>query len=250
MSATPQCSCAETTGGTGLITTCSETISALGVQLNVGARVQLEPCGEPAFAQIEYQFGDDWESAGRIEAGDEPLLVPIPGASFPIPVPGYSGAGLYIALTVAGNAADLSVHAHLSVCLNKQCDGDTGSGDALTSWVGPLLTNAGFPLPLLEFDDLAFMESCPAESSSMIVIIIAAAAAGAAILAGAVTVVCFLKKRRAARNTGLGTQSGVVISGVVPEMPVKIATASASGEAMPSTTMDDPVAAPAVEATP
>jgi len=139
----------------------------------VGVRIQLEPCGGPAFAETAYQFGDDrWSSAGRIEAGDEPLRFSVPGASY-----SSAGVGLYLSVTVTGNAAGLSVHARLSACLNDVCDGDV-------LLLGSALAAAGFPFSLLEFDRLAFVDSCPAEpsseSSSSNIIIIAAAAGGAA----------------------------------------------------------------------
>jgi hypothetical protein len=180
LAAIPQCTCSETTGGTGLVTECQESIPGLG---NVGVRVQLEPCGDPAFAEMTYQFGGtSWESAGRIEAGGAPLLFPIPGASL-------LGAGLYISVTVTGNAAVLSVHAHLSACLNDVCDGGI-------SFVGSGLTAAGFPFPLLEFDDLAFVDSCPAESSSSNIIIIAAAAGGAVVVLLGIGFCCYQKKKQ------------------------------------------------------
>lgn len=181
LAAIPQCTCTETTGGTGLVTECQESIPGLG---NVGVRVQLEPCGDPAFAEMTYQFGGtSWESAGRIEAGGDPLLLPIPGASL-------SGAGLYISVTVTGNAADLSVHAHLSACLNDACDGVISFG------VGSILTAAGFPFPLLEFDDLAFVDSCPAESSLSNMSIIAAAAGGAVVVLLGIGFWCYQKKKQ------------------------------------------------------
>lgn len=185
LAAIPQCSCTETMGGTGLVTECQESIAGLG---NVGVRVQLEPCGDPAYAEMTYQFGGtSWESAGRIEAGGAPLHFPIPGAIL-------LRAGLYISVTVAGNAADLSVHAHLSACLNGVCDGDI-------SLVGSTLKAAGFPFPLLKFDDLAFVDSCPAESSSSNIIIIAAAAGGAvAVLLAVGFLWSYCKKKRANQN--------------------------------------------------
>jgi len=182
LAAISQCSCTETTGGTGLVTECQESIAGLG---NVGVRVQLEPCGDPAFAELTYQFGGtSWESAGRIEAGGSPLLFPIPGASL-------IGAGLYISVTVAGNAADLSVHAHLSACLNSVCNGDI-------SLVGTGLAAAGFPFPLLEFDNLAFVDSCPADSSPSNIMIIAAAAGGAVVVLLGIGFFWCQKKNRAA----------------------------------------------------
>mmetsp|Transcript_30722 Transcript_30722/g.64422 ORF Transcript_30722/g.64422 Transcript_30722/m.64422 type:complete len:430 (+) Transcript_30722:87-1376(+) len=155
-----QCTCTETTQSTGVVTECQESIAGLG---NVGVRVQLEPCGDPAFAKITYQFdSNSWKLAGQVEADGSPLHFSIPGASL-------YGAGLYVSVTVGGNAADLSVQARLSACFRDSCNGDFSS----------FLTAAGFPFPLLEFNDLAFLDSCPAESFSSNIIIIAAAAGGA-----------------------------------------------------------------------
>ena len=123
---------------------------------------------------MSYKFGGDWVSAGRIQVGGAPLKFPVPSASlsfFP-PVFLYE-VGLYISVTITGNAADLSVHARLTACLNDACDGD------ITWGVGTALTALGFPFSLLEFDDLAFVDSCPADEDNMMMMI---AAGGGAVL--------------------------------------------------------------------
>ena len=157
---------------------------------SVGIRVQVEPCGDPAFAQMTYQFGGtSWESAGRIEAGGSPFLFSIPGASL-------YGSGLYISVSVMGDAADLSVHARLSACLGDECDG-------AVMLVGSLLAGLGFPLPLLEFDDLAFVDSCPAQSFFDKIItfasdnVVVTVAAGSAVLVCAIAAVYFCKRKKA-----------------------------------------------------
>ena len=183
LTAFPQCRCIETTDGTGLIAECDEAVPLIG---NVGVRLQLEPCGDPAFAETSYQFGGGgWQSAGRLEADGAPVLFPVPGAS--IGAFGHS-AGLFIAVTVRGNAEDLSVHAHLSVCVSNECDDNI--------WWLPAKDK--FPFPVFEFDDLGFVDECPDEQSDMSMIIIIAAAAGGAILIGLViTIVCVKKRQQA-----------------------------------------------------
>lgn len=174
------CTCSETTGGTGAIVECMESIAGVG---DVGVRVQMEPCGDPAHAEISYKFGGEWESADRIEANGEPLHVPVPGASL-------AGAGLYIEVKITGNAADLSVHAKLSACYGDECDGDVS-----VFGVGSMLSAAGFPFALVEFDDLSFVEACPISDVTM-AIIAAAAGGGALLLMGA----GFLYKKKKTRK--------------------------------------------------
>jgi len=182
LAATPQCGCTATTGGTGLVTQCLQPVPGLG---NIGVRIQLEPCGDPAFAETSYQFGSSWTSADRIQAGGSPLLFPIPGAALPAYL---SGAGLFISLTVVGNAADLSVHARLSACLNGACDGEV-------PLVGSLLTATGFPFSLLEFDDLGFVDSCPADESDNMMLMIAAGGGAIFLIGGGVLAFIAQKKK-------------------------------------------------------
>ena len=61
--------------------------------------------------------------------------------------------------------------------------------------MGSGLTAAGFPISLLNFDNIAFVDACPAPSSN--VVIIAAAVAGVVALAIIVIVTIVLLKRRA-----------------------------------------------------
>ena len=118
---------------------------------------------------MSYKFGGDWVSAGRIQVGGAPLKFPVPSASLSLLT--YE-VGLFISVTITGNAADLSVHARLTACLNDACDGD------ITWGVGTALTALGFPFSLLEFDDLAFVD-CPADEDNMMMMI---AAGGGAVL--------------------------------------------------------------------
>ena len=182
------------------MTECQESIAGFG---SVGVRVQLEPCGDPAVAQMTYQFGGTtWEPAGRIEADGAPLLFAIPGAAL-------LGAGLYISVTVTGNVADLSVHARLSACLNDVCDG-------AVSFVGSGLTAAGFPFPLLEFDDLAFVDSCPTDSSSSTATVVAAAVAVVALIVGAFAWIRYRNQRgRQAANRDVEIMKAAPVSSTV-----------------------------------
>jgi len=131
-----------------------------------------------------------------VEAGGNPALVAIPGATL-------FQAGLFISISITGNAADMSVHAHLSACVGEQCDGSVGL-------VGSALAGLGFPLPLLEFDDLAFTQ-CPAadaDSNDMNMMMIAAAAAATVVV---VAIVAYFTCRKTAKppttaSSGFGTQ--------------------------------------------
>jgi len=161
----------------------------------VGVRVQLEPCGSPAFAETSFQLLGGWESANRVEAGGQPALFSIPGASIPL-----TGAGLFISVSITGNAADLSVHAHLSACFNEVCDGSVPI-------VGSVLTGLGFPLPLLEFDDLSFTQ-CPAPADDNTLMIAAGGACAAILVAIVVYVFCCRtsSKTPTTGDGGSGTQ--------------------------------------------
>jgi len=155
--------------------------------------VQLEPCSDPPFALMSYKFGGDWVSAGRIQVGGDPFRFPVPSASlsfFP-PVTLYE-VGLYISVTITGNAADLSVHARLTACLNDACDGEISWG------VGTALTTLGFPFSLLEFDDLAFVD-CPADEDNMMMMI--AAGGGAIFLIGGGVLAAIAQKKKKANSS-------------------------------------------------
>lgn len=181
LTAFPQCRCIETTDGTGLIAECDEAVPLIG---NVGVRLQLEPCGDPAFAEVSYKFGGNWQTDGRFAADGNPKLFPTP---LTVPV---VDAGLYIAVTMRGNAEDLSVHMHLSVCQSSEiCD------DRITTWGLASLTTA-FPLPVFEFSDLRFVDECPDKQSDNMMIIIIAAAAGGVVLIGVVVAIVYMKKRK------------------------------------------------------
>jgi len=132
-------------------------------------------------------------SAGRIQVGGDPFRFPVPSASlsfFP-PVTLYE-VGLYISVTITGNAADLSVHARLTACLNDACDGEISWG------VGTALTTLGFPFSLLEFDDLAFVD-CPADEDNMMMMI--AAGGGAIFLIGGGVLAAIAQKKKKANSS-------------------------------------------------
>jgi len=150
-------------------------------------KVQLEPCSDPPFAQMSYKFGGDWTIADRIQVGGDPVQFPVPSAS--LSFFGLYEVGLYISVTITGNAADLSVHARLTACLNGACDGDISWG------VGTALTTLGFPFSLLEFDDLAFVDSCPADRDNMMMMI--AAGGGAIFLIGGGVLAAIAQKKKA-----------------------------------------------------
>jgi hypothetical protein len=197
LAGTPQCSCTETTGRTGLVTECLESIGVLGT---VGVRLQLEPCGDPASMDITYQFGGTrWNSAGNITANGKPLRFSIPGASL-------LGAGLFISVTMSGNGADLSVHAHLSACIFDTCDGDVPLP------LGAVLVAAGFPFSLLAMDDLGFVDSCPVAEGTK-VIMMAAYAGVLAALVGMIIAICFYRRKKE-RARGAGPV--VILAQVVP----------------------------------
>jgi len=163
-------------------------------------KVQLEPCSDPPFAQMSYKFGGDWTIADRIQVGGDPLHFPVPSAS--LSFFGY-GVGLYISVTITGNAADLSVHARLTACLNGACDGDISWG------VGTALTTLGFPFSLLEFDDLAFVDSCPADEDNMMMMI--AAGGGAIFLIGGGVLAAIAQKKKANSAAKTPTYSGTPV---------------------------------------
>jgi len=181
---------------------CMESITGVG---DVGVRVQMEPCGDPAHAEISYSFGGGWESAGSIEADGEPLYVPVPGASL-------VGAGLYIEVKIIGNAADLSVHAKLSACIGDECDGDVS-----VFGVGSMLSAAGFPFALVQFDDLSFVQACPSDDMTMYI-----AAAGALLLLAGVVGAMFLYKKKRKPPT----PSGVVMTTTSSSTPTSTVTSS------------------------
>jgi len=192
------CQCTETTDGTGASVECTESISGVG---DIGVRIQLEPCEDPAYAQIEYKVpGGDWETGQRVDAGGDPLLLPVPGASV------LSYGGLYVEVTLQGDAADLSIHAKLSACAYDLCNGDVAG-------IGGTLTTLGFPVSLLEFDDISFVDECPSlqsaveqiisdvTSSDSAPIIGGAAAAGAVVLGGVAFLVWRMKKKKTKAQT-------------------------------------------------
>ena len=207
------CTCTATTGGTGLVMECTDSISGIGT---IGVTIQLEPCGNPAFAEISYQFNGNSESA-RIEAGGAPLSIPIPGASLSIPFVGSAGA--YLVVSVAGNAADLSVDAHISVCMDGRCDGN------MSGFAGSAAGRAGLPKRVLDFDDLEFGD-CPASLGSPIGI-------ATAVVVVMLVVACFIKKmmkNRATNNRPTTQPPGVVMTSVAttsivqPNQAVPVAT--------------------------
>lgn len=174
------------------MTQCSEriftgyTITGSETYLSLGVRMQFEPCGSPASATVSYQIDGTWKEAGSIKADGVPLNFGVPGASIDVPLLG--SAGLFIAVSLSGNVAALTVQAHLSTCIDESCDGELSS----------VLSSVGFPYLLLEGNDIGLSGACPAqaESSSTPIVMGGAAAGGIAILAA---LAFFLQKQRATR---------------------------------------------------
>ena len=185
-------------------------------------RLQLEPCKSPAYASVDYKFGGGWQTGQRLGAGDDPLFLGVPGAA-------ALGYGLFIEVSLQGNAEDLSIHAKLSACAGAgSCNGDV-------PLVGGALSALGFPLSLLEFDDLSFKDQCPADLSSLALPV--GAAIGALVLLGAAGgAVVFMMKgdrsgncRRRRSDANISSQSPQVELKTVESpgaMPVSIPVAT------------------------
>lgn len=186
-----QCTCETTTAGTGLFAECQE---ALPLGKSVGVRVEIEPCEDRAYAALSYRLLGDWEFVARARADGTPVMFQIPGLTF-------FGAGLYLDVRLHGDLSDLSVHVLLSVCTSS----DSCNGEAASAF--------GFPLSVVEFDQVGFENYCPVAASDNNIIIIAGAAGGAVVLmALAVLMICRMKKtRNAAKNTNA---AGIVMTSV------------------------------------
>jgi len=195
------CECKETTGGSGANVECKKSIANIG---DIGVRLDIEPCKDPAYIQTSYNFLDDeWTIAGKVEANGDPILFPIPGASL-------MTAGLFISVKVEGNAESLDVDVHLSVCVDSVCDGDI-------LVVGSVATGLGFPLELLDFDDIKLADCPRPQEESNMIIIAAAVAGGFAVILAIVVVVVVVKKKKALAPKLLhrgqsGNASGVVLT--------------------------------------
>jgi len=180
-----QCICRATSANTGLYAECQESLP-LGLG-NVGVQVEIEPCeADGAYAALSYQLGGGWVSAQRVQSGGAPARIQIPGLA-------YFGAGLYLEVRLTGTLSDLEIHLLLSLCFTS----DSCNGNIMG--VGSAVAAAGFPIKVLEFDDLPFDDYCPAASDNNI-IIYAAAAGGAAVIAVLVGTLCWMKKRGAQKQ--------------------------------------------------
>lgn len=179
---------------------CTQSVPLLNRAL--GVRLQIEPCKEPAFAQVSYKALSDWESAGRVESGGEPMLFNT-GMGMPMPLGTW---GLFIAVSVTGTRGDLSIEVHLSACIAGRCDGDV-------SLIGGALTAAGFPFQLYEFDHLKF--DCPEEHTDKMVMIIAIVI-GCLVLCGAGgAAFAMAQKKKREANRGSRLNEGPIVTGVV-----------------------------------
>jgi len=188
-----QCACRATNAATGLFAECQESLPfGLG---NVGVRVEIEPCEDPAYAALSYRLLGDWEYAQRVQSGGAPALIQIPGLS-------YAGAGLYLDVRLSGSLSDLSVHVLLSLCVcvdSNSCNGDSVDSNSCNGnimMVGSAITAAGLPLSVVEFDNLGFEDYCPAADDNNNIVMIAAAAGGAVLVALLFVGVIWWKKTR------------------------------------------------------
>ena len=182
----------------------------IGTKLgSAGIRVELEPCDcGGAYAEVSYQAGGGWTTAGRLAAGET--------NSFPIP--GFSccgGAGLYADVTISGDNSKLVVDVHLSVCINGKCNGNIEWGG------GSVASGAGFPFALIEdFEGVDFTEQCKCapdcssdSSTGMIVGIVIAVVVVVLLIAGGVAAVIYQQKRKqAAASAGGNAQGGVALT--------------------------------------
>ena len=168
------CSCKTTNGGTGIDAECTYQLALVNSKL--GLHFDFEPCESPPYAQLSYSLDGKETVLGRFEAGKEYKLE-VPGLA-------YAGAGVYINFEIKGDATDFTVHTSLSLCYGEDCDGNI-------PFVGSVVKQAGFPLKLATFDDLSFVDSCPANST--MIGAIGGAVAAAAILA--VVVFCVMRKK-------------------------------------------------------
>ena len=223
------CSCSGTNGGTGSFTECSQSWSIMGISLgNVGIRVELEPCDcGGAYAEVSYQVGGDWTTAGRLAAG-ETNKFPIPGLTI------YGGAGLYVEVAISGGTSNLVVDVHLSLCHNGKCDGDIEGGpfgyEMGVPGYGQAASTLGFPFALItDLKGVDFTEQCKcapectSDSSTGMIIGIAIAVVVLLIAAAVAGVVIYKKKQTAAAAAGGKAQGGVALT-IPSAAPLPVAT--------------------------
>ena len=146
----------------------------------VGIRVEIEPCGDPAYLAVKHRLplSSTWEVTGKVEAGGEPAQLPIPGLSGPL------NSGAFIDISITGNADDMSVNVFLSLCVLGACN-DGVFGLPYLGWPA-----AG--IPVLKFDDLKFVDKCPAkndEGTAVTIAVIIGAIAGVLAIVGLVVLV-------------------------------------------------------------
>ena len=179
----------------------------------------MEPCDcGGAYAEVSYQAGGGWTTAGRLAAGET--------NSFPIP--GFTcgaicgNAGLYADVTISGDKSKLVVDVHLSLCAGGDCNGNLGWG------AGSVVSNAGFPFALIEdFEGVDFTEQCKCapdcssdSSTGMIVGIVIAVVVVVLLVAGGVAAVIYQKKKQAAAGAGGNAQQGGVALTTPSAVPV------------------------------
>ena len=188
------CSCKATTAGTGLAADCTANVA----NTKLGLHLDLEPCASTPYAELSYSVGGGKEtSLGKFEAGKVHKLE-VPGLS-------VLSNGVFITVEVKGNAADFTVHTGLSICAGGDCDGDLPWG------IGYAATAAGFPMQLATFDDLSFVDSCPANTGMVMYI---GAAVGALAVIGLAVLACAMynKRKQPAPPSKDAAQPGVTIN--------------------------------------
>jgi len=180
----------------------------------LGLHLDLEPCASTPYAELSYSVGGGKEtSLGKFEAGKVHKLE-VPGLS-------VLSHGVFITVEVKGNAADFTVHTGLSICAGGDCDGDIPWG------IGSLATAAGFPMQLATFDDLSFVDSCPANTGMIMYI---GAAVGALAVIGLAVLACAMynKRKQPAPPSKDAAQPGVTINMTVTNtatVPTAVPTA-------------------------
>ena len=214
------CKCSGTNGGTGSFTECQEDFFGLG---SFGVKIELEPCDcGGAYAEVSYQVGGDWTTAGRLAAG-ETNKFPIPGLTI------YGGAGLYVEVAVSGGTSNLVVDVHLSLCHNGKCDGDIEGGPIGYGYgvpgYGQAASALGFPFALItDLKGVDFTEQCKCapectsdSSTGMAVGIAIAAVVAVLLIAGTAAGVVIYKKKHRWGAASVGSEMQVQVpQGVGP----------------------------------
>lgn len=208
------CTCKSTTDGTGIDANCITLVPIVDTQL--GLHLDLEPCASPPYAKLDYSVDGKETTLGKFEAGKE----------YKLAVPGFtvgSYGGLFVNFEIKGDATDFTVHTSLSVCQNGKCDDQLpGIGLGLAAKAA---TAAGFPVKLLTFDDLSFVDSCPSNAGMFAGIGVGAVAVFALVF---ISIFAFLKFCKGSQAADVAKPAGVTM---VTEAPTANEAASTADEA-------------------